>query len=68
MDVYPDGGMARLRLSGALTETGRRALILRWFNRLPKTQAIAVLAALSPADAEALVTARPVDVVPQALL
>lgn len=69
MDVYPDGGMARLRLSGKLTETGRRALILRWFNRLPTTQALAVLAlaGLPPADAAAQVATRPAEDVPQAL-
>ena len=44
MDVYPDGGMARLRLHGALNEAGRRDVILRWFNTLPTTQATAVLA------------------------
>ncbi|HET6502657.1 MAG TPA: allantoicase [Amycolatopsis sp.] len=30
LDVYPDGGMARLRLFGALTETGREAFIQRF--------------------------------------
>jgi allantoicase len=30
MDVYPDGGMARLRLHGRLTPTGRVALLERW--------------------------------------
>jgi allantoicase len=30
MDVYPDGGMARLRLHGRLTATGRTALAARW--------------------------------------
>jgi allantoicase len=39
MDVYPDGGMARLRLHGTLTDAGRDDLVLRWFNRLPATQA-----------------------------
>ena len=49
MDVYPDGGMARLRLHGALTPAGRAAFVLRWFNLLPATQAMAVLAAAGPA-------------------
>jgi allantoicase len=35
MDAYPDGGMARLRLLGALTEDGADALRLRWLNTLP---------------------------------
>jgi allantoicase len=30
LDVYPDGGMARLRLYGSATEEGRAALITRW--------------------------------------
>jgi allantoicase len=30
MDVYPDGGLARLRLHGALTPTGRADLAARW--------------------------------------
>ena len=62
MDVYPDGGMARLRLYGALTEPGRSAFVLRWFNLLPESQAIAVLA--SAPDAVATVRARPVTSLP----
>lgn len=42
MDVYPDGGMARLRLHGTLTPAGRQALTLRWLNALPETQAAAL--------------------------
>jgi allantoicase len=30
LDIYPDGGMARLRLFGELTDTGRRDVRLRW--------------------------------------
>ncbi|TCO56971.1 allantoicase [Actinocrispum wychmicini] len=30
LDVYPDGGMARLRLWGTLTDRGRRQLADRW--------------------------------------
>jgi allantoicase len=30
MDVFPDGGMARLRLNGALTARGRAELAARW--------------------------------------
>jgi allantoicase len=32
LDIYPDGGMARLRLFGALTETGRNALSQRFLD------------------------------------
>ncbi|GAA0589632.1 allantoicase [Kutzneria viridogrisea] len=45
LDVYPDGGMARLRLHGRPTEDGRRHLIGHWFNQLPAEQARAVLGA-----------------------
>jgi allantoicase len=30
MDVFPDGGLARLRLHGHLTEAGRAELVSRW--------------------------------------
>jgi allantoicase len=30
LDIYPDGGMARLRLFGELTEAGRRDVRMRW--------------------------------------
>ena len=58
LDVHPDGGMARLRLHGTLTDAGRDDLILRWLNRLPATQALAVLT-----DPD-LVAARPLTEVP----
>jgi allantoicase len=32
LDIYPDGGMARLRLHGALTDDGREAFIRRWLD------------------------------------
>ena len=35
LDVYPDGGMARLRLWGRLSPTGREALVARWYDALP---------------------------------
>jgi allantoicase len=61
MDVYPDGGMARLRLYGALSDTGRSAFVLRWFNLLPQSQAVAVLAAAGVADPAGLAASRPVS-------
>ena len=66
VDAYPDGGMARLRLHGALTAEGRSAFVLRWFNLLPESQALAVLRSAGVADAEAMVTARPLDSLPPA--
>ncbi len=61
MDVYPDGGMARLRLHGGLTEAGRTDLVCRWLNALPTSHAHAVGV---PAE---LVAARPVTEVPAPL-
>jgi allantoicase len=64
LDVFPDGGMARLRLFGGPTADGRAALALRWFNLLPPDQARHVLAAdagLVAPGADALIAARPLD-------
>ncbi|GAA1709754.1 allantoicase [Fodinicola feengrottensis] len=44
MDVFPDGGMARLRLFGAVPEELRKQLVAGWFDRLPDAQAREVLA------------------------
>ena len=43
LDVFPDGGLARLRLRGALAAAAREQVALRWFNLLPTREAIAVL-------------------------
>ncbi|HEV2781664.1 MAG TPA: allantoicase [Actinophytocola sp.] len=32
LDIYPDGGMARLRLHGGLTDDGREAVVRRWLD------------------------------------
>lgn len=63
LDVYPDGGMARLRLYGSLTVDGRTDLALRWLNTMPASQARAVLhseAQLDDVEAEKIVASRPV--------
>jgi allantoicase len=62
LDVYPDGGMARMRLWGALTDPGREDLVLRWYNLLPAIQVLRILGelGLSSVDAETAVKARPV--------
>lgn len=39
LDVYPDGGMARLRLVGDVAPADLDALLLRWFNALPEAHA-----------------------------
>jgi allantoicase len=62
LDVYPDGGMARVRLFGDLSAEGRAELVLRWLNLLPVGQAREVLVAdggIAEAAAEKLVVARP---------
>jgi allantoicase len=62
LDIYPDGGMARLRLYGEIGSAERDLMAMRWFNALPAAQAIAVAAVecgLPPDAAQALVSARP---------
>ena len=63
LDVYPDGGMARLRLWGRPTAAGRSALGRRWFDALPDVQALEVLGAagLPPEEAGRLIRSRPVS-------
>ncbi|MGK5683835.1 allantoicase [Actinoplanes sp. URMC 104] len=72
LDVYPDGGMARVRLWGELSTEGRRSLALRWYNLLPAGQLSAVLAAagITDTDAQSAVKAHPAggwDDLPDAL-
>ncbi|WP_019852896.1 allantoicase [Actinopolyspora mortivallis] len=62
LDVFPDGGMARLRLYGRAAESGSRELAARWFNTMPPEQARAVLTSdggLDDGAAEALLARRP---------
>ncbi|PZS14643.1 MAG: allantoicase [Pseudonocardiales bacterium] len=62
LDIYPDGGMARLRLFGALAPEGRLGAGLRWFNALPPAAAVEVLmsaSGLTLQDARARVAVRP---------
>jgi allantoicase len=54
--------MARVRLWGDLSASGREDLVVRWFNLLPAGHAKAVLAedaGLTEADAEKAVADRP---------
>ena len=44
LDVFPDGGMARVRLYGDLSAQGLAELGLRWLNSLPAAQAAPLLA------------------------
>jgi allantoicase len=57
MDVFPDGGLARVRLHGALGVGVDEQLMLRWFNALPARHAAELLAGID--DADAVVAARP---------
>ncbi|MET0740037.1 MAG: allantoicase [Candidatus Nanopelagicales bacterium] len=62
LDIYPDGGLARLRTLGTPTPEGRAALFARWCDRLSETQALVALRAFLDADqswARLLVAARP---------
>lgn len=61
LDVYPDGGMARLRLWGQPTVGGRKQLGRAWFDVLPEGQAVRVLESVGgdPDQARALAQARP---------
>jgi len=43
LDVFPDGGVGRLRLFGAPTEAGRAELLLRFANALPDAQLAGLL-------------------------
>ncbi|MFL6130555.1 MAG: allantoicase [Mycobacteriales bacterium] len=57
LDVYPDGGMARLRLWGVPTAAGRSRLGRTWFDTLPAAQAVEVLVAAGVPAAEAVAAA-----------
>lgn len=65
LDVYPDGGMARLRLFGAIEPADLSALTLHWLNALPAGQAVQVLG--GDAEAAQLAAARPLAQLPAAL-
>ncbi len=63
MDVFPDGGMARLRLIGAPSRADARGLTMQWFNALPHAQAEPLLMACcqSRGWASTLLHGRPYD-------
>jgi allantoicase len=69
LDIFPDGGLARLRLFGSVTEAGLADLALRWFNLLPDAQARQVLldGGLPAAAADRLLGTRPLDHVAEPL-
>ncbi len=61
LDIYPDGGMARLRLFGTPLPDSKAALGLRWLNLLPLAQGAEVLRGCCAARpwAAALLAGRP---------
>ncbi|MEP6695373.1 MAG: allantoicase [Pseudonocardiales bacterium] len=62
LDVFPDGGLARVRLWGTLTEAARGDLAAKWFDLLPAQQACLILTGecgIPRADADQAVAARP---------
>src|SRR3954454_2920347 len=63
LDVFPDGGMARLRLWGRPTPAGRAALGRHWFDALPDLQALEVLSSAGspPSDGGRLGGRRPLS-------
>jgi allantoicase len=63
LDAFPDGGISRVRLWGAVAADARLAAGLRWFNAIPVEQAKGILQAegISPEQAEAITRARPIS-------
>lgn len=62
VDIYPDGGLARLRAHGDPTPAGRAALFLRWYERLDPPSATDAMTGWGGADvawASALASGRP---------
>jgi allantoicase len=60
VDVFPDGGLARVRAFGHLTADGWDALVSRWWAGLPPYAAKSVLAGLRLPEELAAETDRPV--------
>ncbi|MCK9893380.1 allantoicase [Frankia sp. AgB32] len=61
VDAIPDGGLARLRITGAPTLPGREALAIRWFDALSPDAAVEELLACCGSEdwAQAVVARRP---------
>nr|WP_055502921.1 allantoicase [Nonomuraea pusilla] len=73
LDVFPDGGLARLRVHGELDAGAHRAAVLRWLDLLPAGHAVQVLreAGASGRSAEEFLRRRPLadgGVLPPAVL
>ncbi|HEX6234766.1 MAG TPA: allantoicase [Jiangellaceae bacterium] len=62
VDIFPDGGLARVRAWGEPSRDGRTALFLAWYNRLPAAASESALVGWGGADvmwARALAAGRP---------
>lgn len=62
MEVFPDGGMSRVRLLGELDESALDAISVRWLGALPEAQLSGVLAEvpeLTEAEADLVRARRP---------
>ncbi|HEY6741974.1 MAG TPA: allantoicase [Lapillicoccus sp.] len=62
LDVYPDGGLARLRVGGEVDEAALRAAVVRWLDLLPENHAVEVLSTsggLAREEAGSLLGKRP---------
>ncbi|MER5323216.1 allantoicase [Streptosporangium roseum] len=61
LDVFPDGGLARLRVHGEVAADAYRGAVLRWLDLLPAEHAVQVLggAGVLPETAEDLLRRRP---------
>jgi allantoicase len=62
LDVFPDGGLARLRVHGTVPPDARTATVRRWLDLLPAPHAVEVLVTdgrLPHAEAVAAVAGRP---------
>ncbi|HEU4542800.1 MAG TPA: allantoicase [Jiangellaceae bacterium] len=64
VDIFPDGGLARVRAWGEPSRDGRAAFFLRWYDRLPPAAAVTTLIGWGGAGetwAGALAARRPYD-------
>jgi allantoicase len=63
LDAFPDGGISRVRLIGAIDQHARRAAGYRWFNSLSADQAVQCLtgAGIPAALAATVVAQRPLS-------
>ncbi len=59
LNVYPDGGVSRLRVWGTATESGRRAAAVRYVNTLANAESELRSCCASSKWIEAMISARP---------